>query len=77
MEKNNNINLIDVDSVAHPESIITKDGKPIGYTMNYDDKEKMDYIELIINDDQYPLDTLPKEIQELVRAGRESKKHHR
>ena len=66
-------NIIDVDSFAFPKEIVKDGEKAIGFTFDANDVNKMQYIDMIINDENYPIDKLPNELQELVILARKKK----
>ena len=70
----NDINVIDVDSFSFPRSLIKDEsGKVIGYTVDVNDIKKIDYVDTIINNENYPLEQLPIDFQEFVISERKKK----
>ena len=70
----NDINIIDVDSFSFPRKLIKDEsGKVIGYTVDANDIKKIDYVDTIINDENYPLEQLPIDFQEFVISERNNK----
>ena len=71
--KKDEINVIDTDFFAFPKEIVTDGGKTIGYTFDTNDVNKKQYIDMIINDENYPIDKLPNELQRLIVLARKEK----
>lgn len=83
-ETKKDINIIDIDSFAFPKEIVKSENKVVGYTFDVNDAKKNDYIDTIIDNEDYPIENLPEELQELVISARKQKnnqgdliRHHR
>ena len=71
--KKDEINIIDTDSFAFPKEILEDGEKTIGYTFDTNDVNKKQYIDMIIDDENYPIDKLPNELQRLIVFARKQK----
>lgn len=83
-ERKKDIKIIDIDSFAFPKGIIKSGDKVVGYSFDADDAEKPHYINTIIDNENYPIENLPEELQELIISARkqtnnqeDSIRHHR
>ena len=71
-EMGKNIKLVDIDSFAIPKEIVKDGEKTVGYAY---DANKMDYIDMIVKDENYPIENLPADLQELVISARKQRKN--
>ena len=83
-ERKKDIKIIDTDSFAFPKGIVKSGDKVVGYSFDADDAEKTHHIDTIIGNENYPIENLPEELQELIISARkqkndqgDSKRHHR
>ena len=67
---------IDIDSVVFPKGLIKTDDKVVGYTMDVNDAQKIHIMDVIIDDENYPLETLPEDVRETVIWARQSKENN-
>lgn len=73
LDKSNEPKLMDIDSVVFPKGLIKTDDKVVGYTMDVNDAQKIHIMDVIIDDENYPLETLPEDVREMVILARQSK----
>ena len=72
-ERKKDNKIIDIDSFAFPKEIIKNGDKVVGYSFDADDAEKPHFIDTIIDNENYPIENLPEELQKLIISARKKK----